>query len=701
MKKTMIYQIKKSGAVLLGWALSLVLLTMIPLAASAQSSCTLSDTPTDVSRWIESRFAKGKVPPFSFVYDGKPSAGLLRKWKYTAQRVESSEPGVREYLYSYQDRRSGLKVECRVKGFSDFGAVEWVLNFKNLSDANSATIEQVKVLDLDLTSPGEGSFTVHYADGSHVSKADFHQRTKVLAPGDSLYMAPEGGRSSDHTGFPFMNLEASNGRGAIVAVGWTGNWYVDVSQQMPGTATLASGMKNLNLYLLPGETIRTPLVCMLFWQGEDRMVGHNMFRRFMLAHHSPKLNGRFAEYPFSGGYSWGDPAPCNEYCCLTEDFALALTKRYAQFGIVPEVFWLDAGWYKGCGGPDFTGKNWYNTVGTLEVDEKRFPNGLKPLSEAAHEAGAKFMVWFEPERVAVGSQIAEEHPEWLLKRSNDPNNLLFDLGNPEALNWMCEHIGDLIEKNGIDYYRQDFNMHISPYWAEADEPDRVGIHEIRHVEGLYAYWDYLRERFPGLLIDNCAGGGRRLDLETMSRSAPLWRTDYSYGEVNGYQCHTYGLNFYLPIHGTGLYKTDPYSVRSALGSAAVLNWKLNVLEGSIADMQQIIAQYKELRPYYYEDYYPLTGTARELTSDNAWLAYQMHRPSDQSGIVVAFRRKDNQQDSIRVRLRGVDPAKTYRVLNDNDGTVATRSGAELAEGIDLKIAEAPGSLLLRYSEAGE
>ena len=73
MKKTMIYQIKRSGAILLGWALSLVLLTMIPLAASAQSSCTLSDTPTDVSRWIESRFAKGKVPPFSFVYDGKPS----------------------------------------------------------------------------------------------------------------------------------------------------------------------------------------------------------------------------------------------------------------------------------------------------------------------------------------------------------------------------------------------------------------------------------------------------------------------------------------------------------------------------------------------------------------------------------------------------------------------------------------------------
>ena len=139
--------------------------------------------------------------------------------------------------------------------------------------------------------------------GSNGGRDDFWPLSTPVEANKSVYITPEGGRSSDHTGFPFMNLEASNGRGAIVAVGWTGNWYVDVSQQTPGTATLASGMKNMNLSLLPDETIRTPLVCMLFWQGEDRMVGHNTFRRFMLAHHSPKLNGRFAEYPFSGGYS--------------------------------------------------------------------------------------------------------------------------------------------------------------------------------------------------------------------------------------------------------------------------------------------------------------------------------------------------------------------------------------------------------------
>lgn len=129
-----------------------------------------------------------------------------------------------------------------------------------------------------------------------------------------------------------MNLEASNGPGRDRRRRLDRQLVRRRIAADARTATLASGMKNMNLYLLPDETIRTPLVCMLFWQGEDRMVGHNTFRRFMLAHHSPKLNGRFAEYPFSGGYSWGDPAPCNEYCCLTEDFALALTKRYAQFG---------------------------------------------------------------------------------------------------------------------------------------------------------------------------------------------------------------------------------------------------------------------------------------------------------------------------------------------------------------------------------
>jgi alpha-galactosidase len=51
---------------------------------------------------------------------------------------------------------------------------------------------------------------------------------------------------------------------------------------------------------------------------------------------------------------------------------------------------------------------------------------------------------------------------------------------------------------------------------------------MKHIEGLYNFWDNLLARNPGPLIDNCASGGRRIDLETIGRSVPLWRTDYSY-----------------------------------------------------------------------------------------------------------------------------------------------------------------------------
>lgn len=277
--------------------------------------------------------------------------------------------------------------------------------------------------------------------------------------------------------------------------------------------------------------------------------------------------------------------------------------------------------------------------------------------------------------------------------------MLFNLGNKEALDWLCKYIGDMVEQNGIDYYRQDFNMPINGYWEANDAPDRIGISEIRHIEGLYAYWDYLLERFPNMIIDNCASGGRRLDLETMSRSLPLWRTDYHYGEVNGYQCHTYALNFFLPLHGTGVYGGDHYNFRSSMSSAMVTNWEVASRNGSLADMHRTIKQFKELRPYYMEDYYPLTGV-KDLTADDVWLAYQLNRPSDNSGIVMAFRRRNSapENTSITVQLKGLNPTATYTVRNDNDGTTSEATGEQLAEGLTLNIANPLGSLMLQYAE---
>ena len=74
--------------------------------------------------------------------------------------------------------------------------------------------------------------------------------------------------------------------------------------------------------------------------------------------------------------------------------------------------------------------------------------------------------------------------------------------------------------------------------------------ENKYVIGYLAYWDELLRRHPGMLIDSCASGGRRNDLETMRRAVPLLRSDYLFEPV-GQQGHTYGLSFWLPFYGTG------------------------------------------------------------------------------------------------------------------------------------------------------
>lgn len=648
----------------------------------------------DISKWISTQFGKGKTPPFSFVYGERPSDEVIRGWEYTWAEVAGARADVIERQVTYRDPKTGFKVRCDIRGFVDFNAVEWTLHFTNESPSNSPILEQVQALDHTLNSPTKGDFSLYKAFGSIGIREDF-MVTQVMLPRDSTFrMAPQGGRSSDYTAFPFFNLVDPLGQqGVLISVGWTGGWQASLSHNTPQGVAVSAGQERLLLYLKPGEEIRSPRMCLLFWQGEGVMAGQNKFRRFVLTHVARQEDGKFIEYPYAAGFAPSGPAPCTENTCLTTDMAIAMARRQKQFDLIPEVLWLDAGWYTDSGAPIY---DWCDCVGTWTPDSTRFPDGLRPIADEVHRLGAKFLVWFEPERVSRGSWLACQKPEWLL-HSKIRNSALLDLGNPDALNWLCTHVGDMIERETIDYYRQDFNHPALPFWEENEAPDRIGMMEIRHIEGLYAFWDYLITRFPRLRIDNCAAGGRRIDLETLARSAPLWRTDYSYGEVTGYQSHSYGLNFFLPQHGTGMWATDDYSTRSSLGTSVVCNWDLSTNKLKVADIQKAAANFKRYRPYFYEDYYPLTGLGN-TTGDDIWLAYQLHRPSDASGIVVAFRRPGARADRITVQLGGLKPESDYALVDRNTEVRTVIKGKVLQVGYPLYIPQKKGSLLIEYQE---
>ena len=352
------------------------------LSVRGQQLTDRSSSVTDVHQWVKRHFARGKLPPFSFVYGGKSSDSFISSWKFSNEMIKSTDLNATESVYTYSDKQSGLVVQCFVTLFNDFRAVEWVLKFSNSSENNTPLIEKVAAIDYSFVAREKGSFTLHHAKGSNAERSDFQPVDDKMQIGKSIYLTPNGGRSSDNTAFPFFNIEIPGQQGIVVALGWTGKWYADVLQANEKTVSLKSGMEKMRLVLYPKEEIRTPRICLLFWKGEDRMVGHNQFRQFVLIHHTRKINVKHVDLPFSTFLAREGPPPCNEHTCATESFTVAMINRHQQFKIVPEVFWLDAGWYA-CNG------SWWK-VGNWTPNSENFPNGLKPVTDAAHKAGAKF-----------------------------------------------------------------------------------------------------------------------------------------------------------------------------------------------------------------------------------------------------------------------------------------------------------------------
>jgi alpha-galactosidase len=271
---------------------------------------------------------------------------------------------------------------------------------------------------------------------------------------------------------------------------------------------------------------------------------------------------------------------------------------------------------------------------------------------------------------------------------------LLDLGNPDARAWITDLVSGMVEELGMSYYRQDMNTDPLPYWHHADGPDRQGMTEIRYIEGLYAFWDELRRRHPHLIIDNCATGGRRLDLETVSRSVSLWRSDYS--DPIGVQSHGFALAAFIPTTaGAWNYfdRVDDYVRRSAYGNGVVAHLDILAEGVDVAKVRDGVAEMQALRPLYFGDFHPLT---LHSASPDAWLAYQMHREDLGRGMVLVFRRKASCYERAIFPLAALHPEGRYTWIDHDAGTRGTEEGAKLLEGLAVTIDERESSRLFTY-----
>jgi alpha-galactosidase len=403
-----------------------------------------------------------------------------------------------------------------------------------------------------------------------------------------------------------------------------------------------------------------------------------VWRRFMLEYYSPQEGGKPVAVPLAAA-NWGAMSAADQ---------MGRVKWYVDNDLPIDCFWIDAGWSGKTGPIDM----WVANAATRIANPELYPNGMKEVSDSTRARSLKFLLWMWPNRAVKGLEIGAEHPEWVL-----PGEAV-DHGVPEVNEWMKQYYSKIISDYGLDIFRQDGN----PVYPADESPDRQGINQIRHFLGFYEFWDYLLAEHPGLMIDNCSGGGRKIDLETAKRSVSMWRSDFQVAQPFdpiGMQGQTYGLSFWVALSSGCTRLTDNYTCHSSYSPGIVLGFTDPPNYAELFDYQhgrKLMKDYVSVRHCFYGDYYPLTDYS---IARDAWMAWQFDRPELQEGLVQAFRREHCFYEGARLKLKGLETQSRYTVENLDKDESQILSGLELMEkGLSIEISEIPGTAVITYKK---
>jgi alpha-galactosidase len=576
---------------------------------------------------------------------------------------------------------------------------------------------------MNLDTPGTGDIVLHQASGSEISHLaeDFLPREDTVPPNGVFHTVHYEMKDGKHVGgqLPYFDLQWSGG-GLIGAVGWSGQWEIQINRDSGRRIRLQAGQQDVHLKLHSGESIRTPRILLVQWRGRERFSGHNLLRRLLVAYYLPRIEGKVAMPPVAATTAYvrifdviagkrgknpldvlptlhqedlspehGFPSPDDALNAVDEQNQLDYIHKIPQVGL--EAYWMDAGWFEG---------GWPFGVGNWEPDPKKFPHGLKPLGKAAHQQGLKFLLWFEPERVSPGTLIEKQHPDWILHTQNEGKwGGRFNFGNPQARQWITELLSTRIDDWGIDIYRNDNNICPLPFWRAADSQDRQGATENHDIEGLYAMWDELLKMHPKLEIDNANWRITGPDIEAMKRTiGSLTRSEITSGGLPhpvSDQAQTAELSLWIPLHANLLHALTPYSLRSTSTTGVGIGLDLRSSYIPRDQLKKAIEQLKDLRPFWLGDYYPLSPINFK---ENAWCGWQFDRPDLQAGVALLFRRDKAEEPVFHAALRALGPEARYEVTvsesyDEKERRVMT--GAELGK-VRVELNSAPGVMLVRY-----
>ena len=341
-----------------------------------------------------------------------------------------------------------------------------------------------------------------------------------------------------------------------------------------------------------------------------------------------------------------------------------------------EMFVLDDGWF----GNKYPRNDSNAGLGDWQVNAKKLPEGIDYIASYAHQRGMKFGIWIEPEMVNPRSELAEKHPDWIVKAGNREiprmrNQWLLDLSNPKVQDFVFSVFDNTMKLSpNIDYIKWDANRHVENAGSEYLPEDKQSHFWIDYTQGFYKVMERIRAKYPDVLIQACASGGGRVEFGAMKYFNEVWtsdntealsRTRIQYGTSLFYPATVMGSHVSAtPNHQTG--NITPIKFRFDIACAGRLGMELQPKRMDDAEKRfarKAVASYKAYRDIVMEGDLYRIGTPYD---DTGYYGLMYVSKDKKKAVLFTYCIRYQSRTLIpKFRLHGLDAKTRYTVREQN------------------------------------
>ncbi len=603
--------------------------------------------------------------------DGNPSLEL----KYVSHNIEKTDENTTITRILLKDPQYPVEVTLYNKSFFAEDVIEqWVeivqKETKPLTIYNYAS----SMLHFDAEKYWLTQFHGDWAEEMKIQESELTSGIKIidskLGTRAHMYQTP--------VFFLSLNGKSDENTGELIAgtLGWSGNFQFVFEIDEKGSLRVISGINPFasEYSLQPGKPFKTPSFIFTYSDHGKGQASRNLHH---WAANYGIMDGTKPRLTLLNNWE-------TTFFAFNEPKLVALLRDTKKMGL--DLFLLDDGWFAN----KYPRNNDRAGLGDWQENEAKLPDGLGYLVKEADSMGVKFGIWIEPEMVNPKSELYENHPDWVLKLPNRPENyyrnqLVLDLTNPKVQNFVYNVVDQMLTKYpGISFIKWDCNRMMTSAYSNYLKDKQSHLY-IDYVNNLYTILERLRQKYPHFPIMLCSGGGGRVDYGALRYFTEFWPSDDTDPLERVYI--QWGYSYFFPSFAVCNHITSwgkqSLKFRTDVAMMGKLGYDLKVselTENELKFSQAAILNYKRLNDLiWHGDLYRIISPYDE---NRAVLMYVNNEES--KAVVFAYTLNSRYNQTFnKVRLQGLDPSKSYKIQEINifpDGHNASADRIQTYQG---------------------